>query len=108
MNSNKLITMIKIIVTLFCCYITNVYAQSSIDYNKLGNKNDSLGNYKCAIKYYSKALKQSPNNNEILEKIVFAKSNIKKYRSGIDDNLNELIKLNPQNFIISEVILNLI
>lgn len=68
--------MLKIIAILF--FIIKILAQFNIVYDKLGNKNDSMGNYKCAIKYYSKALKQSPNNNEILEKIVFAKFNILK------------------------------
>jgi tetratricopeptide (TPR) repeat protein len=88
--------MIKIIVTLFCFAVTNIYSQSSSDYHKLGEKKDQKGNFKSAIKLYQKALDLDPNNIEILEKIVFAKSNYSKYSSAID-NLNTLIELKPQS-----------
>jgi tetratricopeptide (TPR) repeat protein len=88
--------MIKIIVTLFCFAVTNIYSQSSPDYHKLGEKKDQKGNFKSAIKLYQKALDLDPNNVEILEKMFFAKSNIGQYGSAID-NLNTIIELKPQS-----------
>lgn len=87
--------MIKIIVTLFF-FVTNIFAQSSSDYHKLGDKKDQKGNFKSAIKLYQKALDLDPNNIEILEKMIYAKFNSIQYGSAID-NLNTLILLKPQS-----------
>jgi tetratricopeptide (TPR) repeat protein len=88
--------MIKIILTIIYCFITTISAQSSSDYHKKGEEKDKKGNFKGAIKQYQKALDLDPNNVEILEKIVFAKSNTGQYSSAID-NLNTLIELKPQS-----------
>lgn len=88
--------MIKIILTIIYCFITNINAQSSSDYHKKGEEKDKKGNFKGAIKQYHKALILDPNNIEILEKMVFANSNSRQYGSAID-NLNTLIELKPQS-----------
>lgn len=88
--------MIKIILTIIYCFITTINAQSSSDYHKKGEEKDKKGNFKGAIKQYHKALILDPNNVEILEKMVFAKSNIGQYGSAID-NLNTLIQLKPKS-----------
>jgi tetratricopeptide (TPR) repeat protein len=88
--------MIKIILIIIYCFNTTIYAQSSSDYYKIGDKKDQKGNFKGAIKQYQKALYLDPNNVEILEKIVFAKSNTGQYSSAID-NLNTLIQLKPKS-----------
>lgn len=86
--------MIKIILTIIYCFITTIYGQSSSDYHKQGEEKDKQDNFKGAIKQYQKALDLDPNNIEILEKMVFAKSNTGQYGSAID-NLNTLIQLKP-------------
>jgi Flp pilus assembly protein TadD len=67
-----------VLTLLICCTITTFYAQSSTEHHKLGNEKDRNGNFKGAIKQYPKALDLDPYNIEILEKIVFAKSNNSK------------------------------
>jgi tetratricopeptide (TPR) repeat protein len=88
--------MIKIILITIYCFNTTIYAQSSSDYHKKGEEKDKNGNFKGAIKQYQKALDLDPNNVEILEKMVFAKSNTGQYGSAID-NLNTLLELKPQS-----------
>lgn len=87
----------SILVTLLTfCTINNFYAQSSIEYFKLGDDKDKEENYKGAIEEYKKALHLDPHNIEILEKIVFAKLNNLEYRSALGD-LNTLISLKPES-----------
>jgi tetratricopeptide (TPR) repeat protein len=87
----------SILISLLICFsITKSHAQSSSDYHKLGDKKDQKGKFKSAVKLYQKALDLDPNNLEILEKIVFAKSNSSQYSSAID-NLNTMIQLKPQS-----------
>lgn len=88
--------MIKIILTIIYCFMTTINAQSSSDYHKKGEDKDKKGNFKGAIMQYQKALIIDPNNVEILEKTVYAKSNTGQYSSAID-NLNTLIQLKPQS-----------
>ena len=88
--------MIKIILTIIYCFMTTINAQSSSDYHKKGEEKDKKGNFKGAIKQYQKALILDPNNIEILEKTVYAKSNTGQCSSAID-NLNTLIQLKPQS-----------
>ena len=76
--------------------MTTINAQSSSDYHKKGEDKDKKGNFKGAIMQYQKALIIDPNNVEILEKTVYAKSNTGQYSSAID-NLNTLIQLKPQS-----------
>jgi tetratricopeptide (TPR) repeat protein len=87
----------SILISLLICFsIAKSHAQSSSDYHKLGDKKDQKGKFKSAVKLYQKALDLDPNNLEILEKIVFAKSNSSQYSSAID-NLNTMIQLKPQS-----------
>lgn len=87
----------SILLSLLICFsITKSYAQSISEYNKQADEKDQKGKYKSAVKLYQKALDLDPNNVEILEKIVFAKSNCSKYNSAID-NLNTLIQLKPKS-----------
>jgi tetratricopeptide (TPR) repeat protein len=87
----------SILISLLICFsITKSHAQSSSDYHKLGDKKDQKGKFKGAVKLYQKALVLDPNNIEILEKMVYAKSNISQYGSAID-NLNTLILLKPKS-----------
>lgn len=71
-------------------------AQSSKEFHKLANEKDQKGKYRAASKLYQKAINLDPLNVEILEKIVYAKSNFGQYGSAID-NLNTLILLKPQS-----------
>ena len=81
---------------LFCYSITKIHAQSYSEYHKLADEKDQKGKFNAAIKLYQKALDLDPYNVEILEKIVYAKSNTGKYGSAID-NLNTLIQLKPKS-----------
>lgn len=84
-------------LTLLICFsITKSHAQSSSEYHKQADEKDQKGKFKDAIKLYQKALDLDPNNVEILEKIVFAKSNGSQYLSAIDD-LNTLVLLKPKS-----------
>jgi tetratricopeptide (TPR) repeat protein len=65
-------------------------------YYKQADIKDQKHKFKRAVKLYQKALDFEPDNLEILEKIVFAKSNNNQYSSAID-NLNTMIQLKPQS-----------
>jgi tetratricopeptide (TPR) repeat protein len=87
----------SLMLSLILCFnIAKSHAQSSNKYYKQADEKDRNGNFKRAIKQYQMALNLDPYNIEILEKIVFAKSNNSKYSSAID-NLNTLIQLKPQS-----------
>lgn len=90
--------LILLLVLIFIyCIVSDGYAQpSSSSYHKLAIDKDQKGKFRAAIKLYQKALDIEPNNVEILEKIVYAKSNTGKYSSAID-NLNTLIQLKPKS-----------
>ena len=94
--SNTLKINFLIIWAVICISSIGCLAQSSAEFHKLGDKKDSIGNFRSAVKLYQKALDLDPNNVEILEKIVFAKSNTGQYGSAID-NLNTLIQLKPKS-----------
>lgn len=81
---------------IMCMSPIGCLAQSSAEFHKLGDKKDSIGNFRSAVKLYEKALVLDPNNTEILEKLVYAKSNMSKYKSAIS-NLNSLIMLKPES-----------
>lgn len=88
--------MVRIVIIIVCFLVNNLHAQNSSDFMKIAHNMDKIANYKEAIKNYKKALELEPDNTEILEKLVFAKSNNSKYRSAIDD-LNNLIVLQPES-----------
>ena len=94
--SNTLKLNFLITWAVICISSIGCLAQSSAEFHKLGDNKDSIGNFRSAIKLYQKALDLDPNNAEILEKIVYAKSNTGKYGSAID-NLNTLIQLKPKS-----------
>lgn len=87
----------SLVLSLLICFsITKSHAQSSSDYHKQADQKDQKGKFSAAIKLYQKALDIDPYNTEILEKIVYAKSNTGQYGSAID-NLNTLIQLKPKS-----------
>ena len=87
----------SLVLSLLICFsITKSHAQSSSDYHKQADQKDQKGKFSAAIKLYQKALDLDPNNVEILEKMVFAKSNSSQYLGAID-NLNTLILLKPKS-----------
>jgi tetratricopeptide (TPR) repeat protein len=87
----------SILLSLLICFsITKSHAQSSSEFHKLADEKDQKGKFRAAVKLYQKALDLEPINVEILEKMVYAKSNTGQYGSAID-NLNTLINLKPQS-----------
>lgn len=87
----------SLVLSLLICFsIAKSHAQSSSEYHKQADQKDQEGKFRAAIKLYQKSLDLDPNNVEILEKIVYAKSNTGQYGSAID-NLNTLIQLKPKS-----------
>lgn len=84
----------KIIIVIIYLFVNTIYSQTSSDYDKSGSEMDQARNYKGAIKNYEKALQLEPNNSEILEKLFFAKCNLSKDRSALDE-ISKLITLHP-------------
>ena len=96
MKNIKKIILLLILIFIYCI-VSDGYAQpSSSTYHKQADEKDQKGKFRAAIKLYQKALDLDPYNAEILEKIVYAKSNTGKYGSAID-NLNTLIQLKPKS-----------
>lgn len=86
--------MVKIVIVLLYLISNAIFAQTFSDYNKLGSQMDQAGKFKDAIKNYEKALLLEPNNSDILEKLYFAKCNLSKERSALNE-ISKLITLHP-------------
>lgn len=91
---------IKIVFTVFCiCLMQNfAYAESSVDYIRMGYSLSQRGQYAEAIDCYTNAIKSTNKNLDIIYILrAAARVELKDYKGAMND-FTESIRINPKNY----------